>query len=132
MTRYVFSDSSNRWLEENGFRDYEIDELQDILNRMEGQKGKDARLKVPKDATTRVSTLAALLDSITDAEGRPICFEASGMIEIPDEAKEHFDEDLELDELEQVVGRLKKVKFARRYSYPRRRGSMKDGGTETF
>lgn len=65
-------------------------------------------------------------------DDRPICFEASGMIEIPDEAKTYFDEDLELDGLERAVASLKKVKFARRYSYPRRRGTMKDGRMETF
>jgi len=131
VTRYVFSDSSQKWLEANRFSDEEIGELVQILNRIEVHAGKpDARVKLGENISQRVSTLVYLLDSITDVEDKPICFEASGMIEIPKEAKDHFDQDLELDELEQVVGKLKKVKFARRYSYPRRRGTMKDATEE--
>jgi hypothetical protein len=127
LTRYVFSDSSVDWLKENSFDDDDIDRLQDILNAVESRKKKDgAGLKMPKDAGAKVSTIVSLLESITDAEGRPICFEESGLISIPDEAKSYFEEDLELEELERVTTKLRKVKFARRYSDPRRRGTMKE------
>ncbi|MEW6722623.1 MAG: hypothetical protein AB1324_05155 [Candidatus Micrarchaeota archaeon] len=128
MTRYVLSEYAVEWLKENRFSDEEIDQLQEILNWMVSKhnhsKGEQP-LKFPKGTTASVSTLVRLLDSITDAEGRPICFEESGLIQIPDEAKQHFEEDLELEELEGVTSKLKKVKFARRYSDPRRRGTMK-------
>jgi hypothetical protein len=102
--------------------------LHEVLNSIETHHKKgDGRIKLPKDATPKVSTLTFLLDSITDVENRPICFEASGLIEIPDEAKSHFEEDLELDELERAVAKLRKVKFAHRYSDPRRRGTVKGG-----
>ena len=127
VTRYVFSEIAIKWLESNRFRDDEIEILQDVLNVIETHNKKgEPRVKLPKDATPKVSTLVYLLDSITDTEDKPICFEASGLIEIPDEAKHYFDEDLELDELERAVVKLKGVKFARRYSNPRRRGTMKD------
>jgi hypothetical protein len=117
VTRYVFNDFSLEWLKENGFDDDEVDLLQDIIN--------NDGIRIPKDAGPKVSTLAMLLESITDADGRPICFEESGLIGVPDEAKQYFDEDLELDEIERVTLKLKKVKFARRYSDPRKRGTMK-------
>jgi hypothetical protein len=116
-----------RWLEGNKFRDDEIEMLQDILNIIDSHNKKgESRVKLPKEATPKVSTLVYLLDSITDTEDKPICFEASGLIEIPEEARHYFEEDLELDELDRTVAKLRKVKFARRYSQPRRRGTMKD------
>lgn len=128
MTRYVFNNPSIEWLEQNGFDEEEIDLVQDVLNRIESHKENDGDrlLHLPKDADMKVSAIVSLLESITDADGRPICFEESGLIDIPEEAKDYFEEDLELEELERVTGKLKKVKFARRYSDPRRRGSMKE------
>jgi hypothetical protein len=127
VTRFVFSDMAIKWLETNRFKDDEIEILQDVLNSIESHNKKgESRVKLPKDATPKVSTLVFLLDSITDVENKPICFEDSGLIEIPDEARHYFEEDLELDELERAVVKLKGVKFARRYSNPRRRGTMKD------
>ncbi|MDD5340530.1 MAG: hypothetical protein PHV13_04765 [Candidatus ainarchaeum sp.] len=102
-------------------------ELEMLLNSLEAHRKKDGAFKLPAMASERVSTLFTLLDSITDAEGRPICFEDNGMIDIPDEARQHFDEDMELEELEHAAAGLRKTKFARRYSYPRRRGENKQG-----
>jgi hypothetical protein len=127
VTRFVFSEMAIRWLEENRFSEEDIEQLQDTLNALEYSiKKGEQRLRLPKDSTPNVSTLVSLLDSITDVDGRPICFEDSGLIEIPSEARNYFEEDLELDELERVSAKLKKVKFARRYSAPRKRGTMKD------
>lgn len=123
MTRYVFSDVSLEWLKDKMFNDNEIEQLQEVLNGIDSKK--EQRIRLPKDASSKVSAMAYLLDSITDADGRPICFEDSGLIDIPEEARKYFGDDLELDELDKVVGKLKKVKFARRYSDPRRRGTMK-------
>ncbi len=124
MTRYAFSDDSLEWLKQNGFDDDEVDHLKDLLNRYESRREKKNAL-LPAETSAKVSALLALLESITDAEGRPICLEESGLISIPDEAMRYFEEDLELEELERVTLKLRKVKFARRYSDPRRRGSMK-------
>ena len=128
MTKYAFSDDSVEWLKENRFSEEEIAQLQTILNTMEfyHRRG-ETRLRLPKDAAPKVAALATLLDSITDAEGWPICFEETGLIAIPDEARGHFEDDLELEEMERVTQRLRKVKFTRRYSYPRRRGENKGG-----
>lgn len=133
MTRYAFSEFSIDWLKSNRFNDEDIDELQNALNGIESHKGKDGpRVKLPKHASPRVSAMAILLDSITDPEGRPICFEDNGLIDIPDEARDYFEDDLELEELDNIVGKLKKVKFARRYSYPKRRGTMKENDRRGF
>ncbi len=131
MTKYAFSNMSLEWLKEMSFNDEEIDALTEALNTVEHHKSKGvAGMRLPSEASPKVSALIALLESITDAEGRPICFEESGLISIPEEAVQYFEEDLELEELERVTVKLKKVKFARRYSDPRRRGTMK--GNEKF
>jgi hypothetical protein len=127
LTRYVFSDFSIAWLKENRFRDDEVAELETFLNMLEGHRKKEGAFKLPATVNPKVATVFALLDSITDADGRPICFEENGMIDIPDEARNYFEEDLELEELNEAVTKLKKIKFARRYSYPRRRGENKQG-----
>lgn len=131
MTKYAFSSISIEWLKGMGFSDEEIDGLTQALNTIEHHKGKGkAGIRLPEESSPKVSALMALLESITDADGRPICLEESGLISIPDEAAQYFEEDLELEELERVTGKLKKVKFARRYSDPRRRGTMK--GNDKF
>lgn len=131
MTRYAFSQHSIDWLKDNGFADSDIDLLQDILNSMEYNHRKgEVRLKMPKDASDNVAAVATLLDSITDEKGWPICFEESGLIDIPQEARDYFEDDLEFEEIERLTEKLKKVKFTRRYSYPRRRGSEKAGREE--
>ncbi len=125
MTKYAFSNDSLDWLKENSFSENDIDELTAILNTVESHK-KEGVARIPRGISPKISALISLLESITDADGRPICFEESGLISIPDEAMQYFEEDLELEELERVTGKLKKVKFARRYSDPRRRGTMKE------
>jgi hypothetical protein len=105
--------------------------LQNILNSMEYNHRKgETRLMLPKDSSDKVAAVATLLDSITDEKGWPICFEASGLIDIPQEARNYFEDDLEFEEIERLTERLKKVKFTRRYSYPKRRGSEKAGREE--
>lgn len=128
MTRYALSEFSVEWLKENRFSEEEIDQLQAALNLIEfGLKKGTDRVRLPRDASDKVKAMAYLLDSITDADGKPICFEDNGLIDIPDEARKYFDDDLEMEQLEKVIGRLKKTKFARRYSYPKRRGMHKEG-----
>lgn len=126
MARYAFSDYSVDWLKRNKFNDEDIGQLQDLLNRIEGRKDREGPLKLPEDTATRVAAMVYLLDSITDADGNPICFEDNGMIEIPDEVQDYFEDDLELEELEATLGKFKKIKFGRRYSYAKRRGSVRD------
>lgn len=125
MTKYAFNDESIGWLKENSFSEEDIDELTEVLNSIETHK-KSGGIRIPQKAGPKISALVSLLEAITDADGRPICFEESGLISIPEEAMRYFEEDLELEELERVAGKLKKVKFARRYSDPRRRGTMKE------
>ncbi len=120
--KHAFSEFSINWLKENRFSDAEIDIARDALNAIDAHRGKKAeRIKLPKDVSEKVSALVYLLDSITDADGRPICFEENGLIDIPDEARAYFEDDLELAELERLTTKLGKVKFSRRFSYPKRR-----------
>ena len=129
MSRYALNDSSVKWLKKENFNNEEIAQLQDVLNIVEGRKrSNQPTVKLPAGVGSKVSALVYLLESITDAEGRPMCFEKSA-IDIPKEAKEHFEEDLELEELERVTTKLKKTKFGRTHSYPKRRGTMKQDRT---
>ena len=124
MVKYAFNEFSIEWLKENKFTDEEIDSIQNILNKIEAQH-ETALAKFLNNATPKVDAVITLLGSITDAEGRMLCFEANGLIDIPDEAREYFENDLEFEELDIFVEKFKKVKFARRFSYPKRRSERK-------
>jgi len=124
--KYAFSEFSVSWLKENGFGEDDIDAAQEALNMIDSKKSrKEERIRLPKNTNEKVSALVYLLDSITDADGRPICFEENGLIDIPDEARTYFEDDLELEQLERITTKLGKVKFSRRFSYPRRRDEKK-------
>ncbi len=126
MKRF-FDEDSVDWLKRNGFTKDEISKLTGVLEKLETQheRGEQFYIKLPKNTTDRISVLVYLLDSITDAEGKPICFEEGGIITIPDEARENFEGGFELEELEKASEKLKNVKFGRRYSYPKKRGMRK-------
>ncbi|MFH1785314.1 MAG: hypothetical protein ABH842_02710 [Candidatus Micrarchaeota archaeon] len=126
MVRYVFNEFSIEWLKEQKFTDYEIDDAQNLLNKVEAQRdNKELIKRLVQGKSPRIDAIISLLSSITDAEGRPICFEDNGMIDIPDEAREYFEHDLEFEELDIFVGKLKNIKFAKRFSYPKRRSDKK-------
>lgn len=125
--RHFFDEDSRGWLKKNEFDEDEIRDLSNALGRLEAQHetGEQFYINLPKHTSDKVSVLVYLLDSITDVEGMPICFGEGGIISIPDEARENFEEGFELEELERAAEKLKKVKFGKRYSYPKKRGMRK-------
>lgn len=126
MVRYVFNEFAIEWLKENRFTDSEIDEAQRLLNKIEAQKNNIELIeKLVENKSPRVDAIVSLLSSITDVNGRPICFEDNGMIDIPDEAREYFEHDLEFEELDLFVNKMRDIKFPKRFSYPKRRSSKK-------
>ena len=126
MARYVFRESALEWLRGKGFSSSEIDELQRILNLVGLHKSMDDPLiLVPKNASRRVAAVVHLLNSVTDAEGKPLCFEEEGFINIPEDAQRFYDKEAELRELEEAISKLQKVKFGRSHSAPKRRSSVK-------
>ena len=126
MTKYVFRESAMDWLKEKNFDEGDIGELQRILNVVWSHKDmEDPVIIMPKKTSSKVSALVYLLSSITDPEGRPVCFDKNGFIDIPEEAQAFYEEELGIQEIEGLIGRLKKVKFGRMHSAPRRRGSAK-------
>ncbi len=124
MSGYLFRESAIEWLKENNFNDEEIDELQEILNVVAKSRG-EGLIKLPKDAGVKVSAMVYLLDSITEEDGKQICFDEKGFIEIPDEAKIHYDDAIKIEELEGTISKLRKIKVGRDHSSPKRRGSVK-------
>lgn len=126
MVKYAFNEFSIEWLKENRFNDEEIDEIQTILNKIELKEGRDENLaKLLKSAEPKIDAIVTLLCSITDANNRPICYEDNGLIDIPDEARKYFENDLEFEKLDIFVDKFKKVKFAKRFSYQKRRSEKK-------
>ncbi|MFH1520896.1 MAG: hypothetical protein ABID61_04575 [Candidatus Micrarchaeota archaeon] len=126
MVKYAFNEFSVEWLKENRFNDDEIDEIQTILNKVEIAEKRDELLgKVLRSVEPKIDAIITLLCTITDANGRPICYEDNGLIDIPDEARDHFENDLEFEKLDMFVDKFKKVKFAKRFSYQKRRSEKK-------
>ncbi|MBD3210031.1 hypothetical protein GF318_01475 [Candidatus Micrarchaeota archaeon] len=124
---YVLRESAVTWLKENGFEKPDIKELERVLNQIDLKKRKENDLLILPDNTgKKVAAMVYLLDLITDSEGKPLCYDSKGFVEIPDEAKELYRNELELEELEDSISKIKKVKFGRTHSRPKRRGSVLD------
>lgn len=122
--KYNFDQAAMNWLASMGFSESEGTELLGLIERFEDQmmKGKNELVILPKDTTAKVGAFFDLLYLITDADGKPMCFEKT-TIKIPDEAKERFSEGMEIAELETVIDKLATSKFGREHSDPKRRGS---------
>ena len=123
MALFEFGKKSIEWLKRKGFTNPEIEKLQEIMTSMYKQTGKVEHpvIRLPRRASVKISALAFLLDSITDADGMPLCYEKE-CLEIPEEAKAFYEGELGLGELEEIVGKMQKVKF-REHSDARRRGA---------
>ena len=121
---YTLRESAVIWLKERGFQETEVEELQRVLNVVGFKKQEDLVI-LPKNTSKRIAAVIYLLNLITDAEGKPLCCDKHGLIEIPDEAKQYYEEELELENLEESISKLQKVKFGRSHSSPKRRGTVK-------
>ena len=122
MTSYLFRESASLWLKENSFTDDEIEQLQSILNNL----AKTRKLVIPKGTEIKISAMAYVLDSGVDDEGVPTCFEKERLMWIPSEAKSQFLDALRIEEFDETISRLKRIKDGRAHSAPKRRGSVKD------
>lgn len=126
MSKYIFREPALEWLEERGFDDKDIDELRRLLNLVIEHKSiEDPVVMLPKNTSSKVSALVYVLSLITDIKGQPVCFDKKGFIDIPEEAQTYYEEELGIEELEGLIGKLRKVKFGRMHSRPKRRGSVK-------
>jgi hypothetical protein len=122
---YLFRESAIEWLKEKQFNPQEIEELQDLMNSV-GKGGGETFVKLPKDASIKVSAMVYLLSSMVDDSGKHLCFEDKGFMNIPHEAKNQYDDALKIEELEGTISRLRKIKVGRDHSSPKRRGSGKN------
>ncbi len=124
MAGYLFRESAIEWLREKKFNDIEIEALQDILNNVAKSRG-EAFIRLPKGTSSRIAAMVYLLDSVVDDNDRPICFDEKGFIGIPREAKTQYEDALKIEEFEDTIERLKRIKQGRAHSAPKRRGSGK-------
>jgi hypothetical protein len=124
---YSLRESAILWLKEKGFDDSEVEELQAVLNKLDLHTvSKDELVILPKQTSKKIAAMVYLLNLITDADGKRLCCDEKGLIEIPEEAKDYYGDELELEELEGAIGKLQKAKVGRMHSSPKRRGSVKD------
>lgn len=125
--KYRFRESGVVWLKKKGYEESEIEEIQNVINSVKlPEREAGELLLLPKNVGTRVAAIVYLIGSITDPGGKSICFDDKGLIEIPEEARRYYEDELELENLESAVGKLQKAKFGRAHSSPKRRGSVKD------
>jgi hypothetical protein len=122
---YLFRESAIEWLKEKHFDVQEIDELQNLMNSV-GKSGGETFVKLPKDASIKVSAMVYLLSSMLDDSGKQLCFEEKGFMNIPQEARTQYDDALKIEELEGTITRLRKIKVGRAHSSPKRRGTGKN------
>ena len=120
--KYEPTNEAVAWLKEKGFEQNEINHLAELLNRFQSKmnEGNSEFIKLPRNTSKKVGTVFHLLYSITDAEGKPLCFDET-TIRIPGEARRNYRDNIELAELEDLMGKLNKAKFARGKMDPRRR-----------
>lgn len=122
---YLFRESAIEWLKEKEFNVQEIDELQGLMNSV-GKSGGETFVKLPKDASIKVSAMVYLLSSTVDESGNHLCFGEKNLMDIPHEAKTQYDDALKIEELEGTISRLRRIKVGRDHSSPKRRGSGKN------
>jgi hypothetical protein len=122
-----FNEDAVNWLKRKGFSEDEIkqarDSLEVIWKRLD--KGGETFIKLPKGASRNVASIVYAVAVNSDYEGRPIGFEKNGLISIGDGAKKTFNDDMELGEYEEVLGKISKIKLGRTRSDPRSRLSVK-------
>ncbi len=124
MAGYLFRESAIEWLKEKKFDDIEIETLQGILNNVARSHG-EAFIRLPKGTSSRIAAMVYLLDSVVGDDNRPICFDEKGFIDIPREARNQYEDALKIEEFEDTIERLKRIKQGRAHSSPKRRGSGK-------
>jgi len=96
--------------------------LEMIQRRRERDEG--PLVILPKDTPEKVAAMAYLLDSVTDAENKMLCFGGGELLTVPEEARQRYGEAIELEELDNLTGKLKKAK---EHGDPKTRSSVLKG-----
>lgn len=118
---YIFRETAIEWLKEQGFSEKEIEILEKLLKNIGGNTD---MLKIPGKVSPKIAALVYLLGSITDEKGTPTCFDGK-LIEIPQEAKLYYSDDVKIAELEDSIEKIQNIKTGRTHTTPKRRGSGK-------
>jgi len=126
--KFRYDENADRWLEDHGFNEAEREKLLELLNRFErdmATKGKKTLLLLPKETSDKIAAMVALLDSVEDVDGRPVCFTSEKTVIIPEEARALYSEGMGIQEMERTLLLADKAKQSRSQMDPRRRGSPK-------
>ena len=99
---YIIRESAVMWLKDRGFQDAEVDELRRVLNVVGFKKQEDLVI-LPKNTSKRIAAIVYLLNLVTDPEGNPVCCDKNGLIKIPEEAKQFYEDELELEDIARPV-----------------------------
>ena len=122
-----FNEDAITWLRKKGFKDEEIESARRSLSivRKNLESGKETTVRLPKGTSGKVAALVYSVLLNTDVEGKPLGFQNSSLIDVTPGARKRFGEEVEIGEYEEVLEHIKKIKFGRSYSDPRRRTSVK-------
>ncbi len=125
--KVFFSEDALAWLRKTGFDEDEVDAARKALSTAwKGLKeGKEVTIKLPKGTSSRVAAIVHAVVSTTDARGWPTGFGKSGIIDIADDVKSKFDEEMEIGTYEDILASAKKIKLVRMLSDAKRRSSVK-------
>jgi hypothetical protein len=119
-----FDEDSTQWLKKKDIGEGEQEQLAEIMDmiRRRLERGEGPLVKMPKDTSDKVSALAYLLDSVEDVEGNMLAFKGDELLSVPDEARERYDEALQVEKLDNIAEQVKGQ--MRKHSYPKRRSSV--------
>lgn len=126
--KFRYEESTDRWLDENGFNEAEKIRLLELLNKLEKdlvEKKKGPLVVLPKDTPDKLAAMVMLLNSVNDKKDCLACFTDQKTVVIPLEARALYSEGMGIQELERTLKLADKVKMGRSQMYPKRRGNAK-------
>ena len=123
----VFNEDSLAWLKQTGFTDDDVVDAQKVLSIAAKNMTSEASFRLPAGTTLKVAALAYAVILTMDDETI-----IGNLLALSEEARDAFNEEMEIGELEQVSVKLSKIKMGKRYSDARRKSSVKKGGSSMY
>ncbi|MFH1221841.1 MAG: hypothetical protein V1492_02015 [Candidatus Micrarchaeota archaeon] len=121
----VFNEDSLNWLRQKGFSDSDIEDSQRCISiAAKSAKNGELTFRLPVDTTLKVAALAYAVVLTMDEETI-----TGTLVSMSEEARDAFNEEMEIGELEQVTAKIGKIKLGRRYSDARTKTSIKKDRT---
>ncbi|NYZ77165.1 hypothetical protein H0O02_02515 [Candidatus Micrarchaeota archaeon] len=121
-----FNEDAILWLRKSGFSEDEMEAARKSVAAAHKHfvAGRESAITLPKGTADKVAAVVYAILSNTDMGGRPTGFQKNGLIDIGDDARKTFGEEMEIGEFEDVLKRISKIKLGRSCSDPRTRTSI--------